>query len=148
MTDLSPRWFSLGVGAAASDPSPRKSVLSSVRTLDACQLACGVSGEKRNGQLGSLSDRKGSHSDCWGYSGSVMLLRCQLRGKRIIPATVMEEALEAILPCRCQPPSQWATSLSGAAKVGKKRCFSPPCRLTIGYWRKWSKSGRGGGLLE
>ena len=39
MTDRMPRWFSLGVGAAARDPSPRKRVVSSVLTLFACQPA-------------------------------------------------------------------------------------------------------------
>lgn len=38
MTGLMPRWFSLGVGAAASDPSPRKRVVSSFLTLVVCQL--------------------------------------------------------------------------------------------------------------
>lgn len=69
-----PRWFNLGVGAAASEPSPRNNVPSSFFTLPKGQ-SMSQAGEKcartrirwvggSNIQLGGFSDSKRSHSDC------------------------------------------------------------------------------------
>lgn len=95
-----PRWLSFGVGAPASDPSPRKRVPSSVLDL----LRVSWMGQDQGGwisediQLRRLSDGKGSHANwrvpglatAWCWSGSAC------GASSLVPATVMDEALGSI----------------------------------------------------